>query len=134
MPLVPAAAVDHVVIEHAAIDDHLQRLTMPDGRHAARPVASRGANAAIVSSGQPKPFAVVVGSPAITLASYDSRHPIGQDGERLWPRPVVARAGSDDHVGEAARPSEGLSPRVRGSLSKARLEEVLIILPPNPWG
>ena len=22
------------------------------------------------------------------LASYDSRHPIGQDGERLWSRPV----------------------------------------------
>ena len=38
VPLVPAAAIDHVVIEHAAIDDHLQRLTMPDGRHAARPV------------------------------------------------------------------------------------------------
>ena len=41
VPLVPAAAIDHVVIEHAAIDDHLQRLTMPDGRHAARPLASR---------------------------------------------------------------------------------------------
>ena len=39
------------------------------------------------------------------LASYDSRHPIGQDGERLWSRPVVARAGSDDHAGEAARPA-----------------------------
>ena len=41
VPLVPAAAIDHVVIEHAAIDDHLQRLTMPDGRHAARPVARK---------------------------------------------------------------------------------------------
>ena len=34
----------------------------------------------------------------------DGRHPTGQDGERLWPRPAVARAGSDDHFGEAARP------------------------------
>ena len=25
------------------------------------------------------------------------------DGDRLWPRPAVARAGPDDHVGEAAR-------------------------------
>ena len=31
--------------------------------------------------------------------------PPGQDGERLWPRPAVARAGSDDRVGEAARPA-----------------------------
>ena len=29
--------------------------------------------------------------------------PAGQDGERIWPRPAVARAGSDDHAGEAAR-------------------------------
>ena len=36
-------------------------------------------------------------------AGCDSRHPTGQDGECLWPRPAVARAGSDDHVGEAAR-------------------------------
>ena len=33
----------------------------------------------------------------------DSRRPTGQDGERLWARPAVARAGSDDHVGEDAR-------------------------------
>ena len=33
----------------------------------------------------------------------DSRRPTGQDGERLWPRPAVARAGPDDHVGKAAR-------------------------------
>ena len=31
--------------------------------------------------------------------------PPGQDGERLWSRPAVARAGSDDHVGEDARPA-----------------------------
>ena len=31
-------------------------------------------------------------------AGCDRRHPTGQDGERLWPRPAVARAGSDDHV------------------------------------
>ena len=36
-------------------------------------------------------------------AGRDGRHPIGQDGERLWARPAVARAGSDDHVGEDAR-------------------------------
>ncbi len=29
----------------------------------------------------------------------------GQDGEHIWPRPAVARAGSDGHVGEAARPA-----------------------------
>ena len=54
-------------------------------------------------------------SGGIVRASYDScnnagagcdgRHPTGQDGERLWPRPAVARAGSDDHVGEDARPA-----------------------------
>ena len=33
----------------------------------------------------------------------DSRRPTGQDGERIWARPAVARAGSDDHVGEDAR-------------------------------
>ena len=38
-------------------------------------------------------------------AGCDGRHPTGQDGERLWPRPAVARAGSDDHVGEDARPA-----------------------------
>ena len=31
--------------------------------------------------------------------------PPARDGERLWPRPAVARAGSNDHVGEAARPA-----------------------------
>ena len=36
-------------------------------------------------------------------AGCDGRHPTGQDGERLWPRPAVARAGSDDPVGEDAR-------------------------------
>ena len=38
-------------------------------------------------------------------AGCDSRHPTGQDGDRLWARPAVVRAGSDDHVGEAARPA-----------------------------
>ena len=38
-------------------------------------------------------------------AGCDGRRPTGQDGERLWPRPAVARAGSDDHVGEDARPA-----------------------------
>ena len=49
-------------------------------------------------------------------AGCDGRHPTGQDGERLWARPAVARAGSNDHVGEAARPApleEGV--RVRSS-------------------
>ena len=36
-------------------------------------------------------------------AGCDGRRPTGQDGERLCPRPAVARAGSDDHVGKAAR-------------------------------
>ena len=36
-------------------------------------------------------------------AGCDGRRPTGQDGERLCPRPAVARAGSNDHVGEAAR-------------------------------
>ena len=36
-------------------------------------------------------------------AGCDGCRPTGQDGERLWPRPAVARAGPDDHVGEAAR-------------------------------
>ena len=48
-----------------------------------------------------------------TVAVYETagargatvRHPTGQDGECLWPRPAVARAGSDDHVGEDARPA-----------------------------
>ena len=34
----------------------------------------------------------------------DGRHPTGQDGEHIWPRPAVARAGSNDHVDEDARP------------------------------
>ena len=38
-------------------------------------------------------------------AGCDGRRPTGQDGEHIWPRPAVARAGSDDHVGEAARPA-----------------------------
>ena len=38
-----------------------------------------------------------------TARGATGRHPTGQDGERLWPRPTVARAGSDDHVGEDAR-------------------------------
>ena len=37
-------------------------------------------------------------------AGCDSHHPTGQDGERLWPRPAVARAGSNDPVGKDARP------------------------------
>ena len=36
-------------------------------------------------------------------AGCDGRHPTGQDGERLWAPPAVARAGSDDHVGEDSR-------------------------------
>ena len=40
-----------------------------------------------------------------TALGCDSRHPTGQDGEHIWPRPAVARAGSDGHVGEAARPA-----------------------------
>ena len=31
--------------------------------------------------------------------------PPAKDGEHIWPRPAVARAGSDGHVGEAARPA-----------------------------
>ena len=38
-------------------------------------------------------------------AGCDGRRPTGQDGEHIWPRPAVARAGSDDHVGEADRPA-----------------------------
>ena len=38
-------------------------------------------------------------------AGCDSHHPPGQDGEHIWPRPAVARAGSDGHVGETARPA-----------------------------
>ena len=41
-------------------------------------------------------------------------------GERLWPRPAVARAGSDDHVGEAARPApleEGVG-EFKGSMQR----------------
>ena len=37
-----------------------------------------------------------------TVAVYETA---GQDGDRLWSRPAVARAGSDDHVGEDARPA-----------------------------
>ena len=38
-------------------------------------------------------------------AGCDGGHPTGEDGERLWARPAVACAGSDDHVGEDARPA-----------------------------
>ena len=38
-------------------------------------------------------------------AGCDGRHPTGQDGDRLWSRPAVARAGSDDPVSEDARPA-----------------------------
>ena len=58
-------------------------------------------------------------------AGCDGRRPTGQDGERLWPPPAVARAGSDDHVGEDARtaslevgvrvPSSGPGWRTRSS-------------------
>ena len=44
----------------------------------------------------------------------------GQDCERLWPWPAVARAGSDGHVGEAARP--------------APLEEGVRVPSPGPGG
>ena len=37
-------------------------------------------------------------------AGCDGRRPTGQDGDRLWPRPAVARAGSNDPVGQDARP------------------------------
>ena len=40
-----------------------------------------------------------------TARGADSHHPTGQDGEHIWPRPAVARAGSDDHGGAEARPS-----------------------------
>ena len=46
--------------------------------------------------------------------------PTGQDGEHIWPRPAVARAGSDGHVGEAARP--------------ASLEEGFRVPSPGPGG
>ena len=36
-------------------------------------------------------------------AECDGRGATGQDGERVSPRPAVARAGSDDHVSEEAR-------------------------------
>ena len=47
-----------------------------------------------------------------------------QDGDRLWPRPAVARAGSDDHVGEEARPSP-LEEGVRVPSSEPSGERVL---------
>ena len=60
-------------------------------------------------------------------AGCDSHHPTGQDGDRLWPRPAVARAGSDDHGGEAARGEHVLPLHVhhrrwssRPELSRAR--------------
>ena len=40
-------------------------------------------------------------------AGCNGRRPTGQDGEHICPRPTVARAGSDDHVGEAR--SDGAS-------------------------
>ena len=44
--------------------------------------------------------------------------PTGQDGERIWARPAVARAGSDDHVGEDS--SDGASGRRRqGTIVRA---------------
>ena len=54
----------------------------------------------------------------------DGRHPTGQDGEHIWPRPAVARAGSDDHVGEAARPAP-LEASVRVPSSRPGGERVL---------
>ena len=36
-------------------------------------------------------------------AGCDNHNPTGQDGEHIWPRPTVTRAGSDDPVGEEAR-------------------------------
>ena len=53
-------------------------------------------------------------------AGCDSHNPTGQDGEHIWPRPAVARAGSDGHVGEAARP--------------APLEEGVRVPSPGPGG
>ena len=53
-----------------------------------------------------------------TGAGCDSRHPTGQDGERLWPRPAVARAESDDHVGAAARTAP-LGSRRQGAIVRA---------------
>ena len=38
-------------------------------------------------------------------AGCDGRRPTGQDGEYIWPPPAAARTGSDDHVGEDARPA-----------------------------
>ena len=48
----------------------------------------------------------------------------GQDGERLWARPAVARARSDDHVGEEARPAP-LEEGVRVPSSESSGERVL---------
>ena len=59
-------------------------------------------------------------------AGCDGRHPTGQDGDRLWPRAAVARAGSDDHVGEAARTAP-LEKDVRVPSSEPGGEHVLPI-------
>ena len=57
-------------------------------------------------------------------AGCDSHNPTGQDGEHIWPRPAVARAGSDDHVGEAARTAP-LEEGVRVPSSRPGGERVL---------
>ena len=57
-------------------------------------------------------------------AGCDGRRPTGQDGEHIWPRPAVGRAGSDDHVGEADRPAP-LEEGVRVPSSEPSGEHVL---------
>ena len=67
-------------------------------------------------------------------AGCDGRRPTGQDGERLWPRPAVAsagkkpvhRAGSDDHVGEAAR----TAPLEEGVYETAGARGATVVVPP----
>ena len=61
-----------------------------------------------------------------TARGCDSHNPTGQDGEHIWPRPAVTRAGSDDHVGEDARPAP-LEEGVRVPSSEPGGEHVLPI-------
>ena len=57
-------------------------------------------------------------------AGCDGRRPTGQDGDRLWPRPAVARAGSNDPVGQrrsaGAAGSRGQGPIVRAGWRRTR--------------
>ena len=51
-------------------------------------------------------------------AGCDSHHPTGQDGEHIWPRPAVARAGSDGHVGEDSS-AGAVGRRCQGTIVRA---------------